>query len=361
MSTTRADLASAWLPEDYGDLVNLAVQAKSIAANAATFLTTNKSKLNVPVWKSDPGVGWYDELDPIAEADGDAEEVTVVPAKTAGLTLVGNESVGDTDPAIADRIGQALANQIARSVDQAFFANTTAKGPDGLLSLGYSVVSTGGSLTNLDAFVTARYRALAFGSVLTSWIVSPETAEALSKLKIASGSNQSLLTFVEDGIQVCGLPVLVSDQVDAGTVAWGIPKEHTLFVQRTGTEVSQFHNVQQDGRWIRATSRIGVAFVNEPGVVRIVDGPITYALSFGGATGGNATVSLNGLGPSVTIAHNANATAVKAAIVGIDDGIVADDVTVTGSAGEFTVIVPGVLTVNGAALTGGTGASVTLA
>ncbi|WP_239651203.1 phage major capsid protein [Mycobacterium sp. UM_Kg27] len=361
MSTTRADLAAAWLPEDYGDLVNLAVQAKSIAANAATFLATNRAKLSVPVWKSDPGTGWYSELDVIAEADGEADEVTVIPTKTAGLTLVGNESVGDTDPAIADRIGQALANQIARSVDQAFFANTTAKGPNGLLSLSYSVVGTGGSLTNLDAFVSARYKALAHGSTLTAWVVSPETAETLSKLKIATGSNQPLLTFVDDGIQVCGLPVLVSDQVDSGTVAWGIPRDHVLFVQRTGTAVEQFHNVAQDGRWIRATSRIGFAFVNEPGVVRIVNGPITYTLSFGGATGGNATVGLNGLGPSVTIAHNANAAAVKSAIVGIDDGIVADDVTVTGSAGEFTVSVPGVLTVDGSALTGGTGASVTLA
>ena len=52
----------------------------------------------------------------------------------------------------------------------------------------------------------------------------------------------------------------------------------------------------------------------------------------------------------------------KSAIVAIDDGITADDVTVTGSAGEFTIKVPGVLTIDGASLTGGTDdATVTVA
>jgi hypothetical protein len=53
--------------------------------------------------------------------------------------------------------------------------------------------------------------------------MAPAQAEALSKLKVASGSNQSLIQFVEDGITVAGLPVIVSDQVDASTKFWGIP------------------------------------------------------------------------------------------------------------------------------------------
>ena len=65
-------------------------------------------------------------------------------------------------------------------------------------------MDTGGSLTNLDAFVSARYAAQAEGSTLTSWIVRPAVAEALSKLKVETGSNQTLLQFVEDGITVAG-------------------------------------------------------------------------------------------------------------------------------------------------------------
>ena len=80
--------------------------------------------------------------------------------------------------------------------------------------------------------------------------------------------------------------------------------------------------MQRDGIWLRAVSRLGVAFVNEPGVTRLVLSPIEYTLNFNGATGGTATVSVNGFGASATIAFNAAASAVKTAIVGIDDGIV---------------------------------------
>ena len=129
-------------------------------------------------------------------------------------------------------------------------------------------VDTGASLTNLDTFVSARYAALAHGSTLTNWIVSPVIAESLSKLKTATGSNQSLLQFVDDGIVVAGLPVLVSDQVDVDTLFWGVPKAHVMFVQRKGTTVERFPAVYNDGIDIRAVSRLGIAFLNEAGMVR---------------------------------------------------------------------------------------------
>jgi HK97 family phage major capsid protein len=132
-------------------------------------------------------------------------------------------------------------------------------------------VDTGASLTNLDPFVAARYAAKSHGSDLTSWIMSPAQAETLSKLKIASGSNQSLIQFVEDGITVAGLPVIVSDQVDADTKFWGIPQAHVVLVMRKGTRVEKFPNVQKDGIWVRAVSRLGIGFLNEPGVVRGYD------------------------------------------------------------------------------------------
>ena len=44
-----------------------------------------------------------------------------------------------------------------------------------------------------------------------------------------------------------------------------------MFVQRKGTTVERFPNVQQDGTWIRAVSRLGLAFLNPAGVVRGFD------------------------------------------------------------------------------------------
>lgn len=263
--TTTAD---AFTPEDFGNLVDLAVKARSIAARSATVFSTSRDKVTFPVWEADPEVAFYGELDTIAETDGDTGEVEADIYKTAGLVLLSNELRDDSDPAVADLAGAGLANKIGRAIDGAYLGNTTSKGPNGLLSIDYTSVDTGAGLTNLDPFIEARYSAVDAGSELTSWIVSPTTAETISKLKVASGSNQNLLQFVEDGIRVAGLPVLVSDHVDADTVFWGIPKQHVVLVMRKGTTVERFPAVQRDGTYVRAVSRFGIAFLNEAGVVR---------------------------------------------------------------------------------------------
>ncbi len=68
-----------------------------------------------------------------------------------------------------------------------------------------------------------------------------------------------------------GLPVLISNQVDANTLFWGIPKQHVVLVMRKGTAVKRFPAVYNDGTDIRAVSRFGLAFLNEPGLVRGYD------------------------------------------------------------------------------------------
>lgn len=271
MSMIHSTTADAFTPEDFGKLVDLEVQAKSVAAKSATVFGTDKVKVNFPLWTADPSVGWYGELDEITPADGSTDEVEVTPTKTAGLTLISNELKDDSDPSVAQLAGAGLSNQIARSIDAAFLGNTTTKGPDGLLSLTYTPVDTGTGLTNLDPFIQARYAAIAAGSVLSSWIVSPDTAEDISLLKVQTDSNQSLVQFVDDGITIAGLPVLVSDQVDASTLFWGVPKAHVMYVLRKGTTVERFPAVTQDGTYVRAVSRIGFGFLNEAGVVRGYD------------------------------------------------------------------------------------------
>nr|WP_279628982.1 phage major capsid protein [Mycobacterium scrofulaceum] len=269
MAMIRNDQAQSFLPEDFGQMLDLVVQAKSVAANASTIFPTEKQKVGFPLWVADPAVGWYGELDEITPADGDTDEVVVTPSKTAGLTLLSNELADDSDPAVADQIGAALGNQIAQAIDTAYFGNTTAKGPNGLLSLASTAVDAGTAVANLDAFIEARYAAEANGAKLSHWLVAPSIAEELSKLKTASGSNQPLLQFVQDGITVAGLPVLTSTHVDAGTVAWGVDKTQQRYVLRKGTTVERFPSVTNDGLYVRAISRIGLGFLNPAGVVRV--------------------------------------------------------------------------------------------
>jgi len=267
---TDATSAAAWLPQDYGDLLDTVVQEKSIASKAATLFTTTRQTVRFPLWTADPAVGWYSELDTIAIADGSTNEVVVTPSKTAGIDLLSNELVGDSDPAIALQVAQGLANQIAGALDTAFFGNTTAKGPNGLQSLTTAVVDPGASITNLDAFVAARYAAEAHAANLTHWLLPPAVAQTLSQLKIGSGYNQSLLQFVDDGVQIAGIPALTSTHVvGTGISAWGVDASQIRFVQRQGTTVELFDSPQNDAKWVRAVSRVGFGFLNPAGIVAL--------------------------------------------------------------------------------------------
>lgn len=277
----RADQAAAWLPEDFGKLLSLEVQSKAIVAQVSTVFSTDRAKVNFPIWNGGVTTAFFDELDEITPSNGDTGEVVVEPKKVAGLHLSSSELFDDADPDIASQIGKALANQIAESLDAALFANTTAKGYDGLLSLFtpgagsdpdvplYQVVDPGASLANLDPFTSARFAAEAHGAKLSAWLMAPGTAETLSKLKTASGSNLPLLQFVADGIEVAGLPVLTSTHVDAGTVAWGLDKSQQRFVIRAGTKVERFPSVTNDGQWVRGIMRAGWGSLNPAGVVRL--------------------------------------------------------------------------------------------
>lgn len=269
MTMKRTDQAQSWLPQAFGEMLDLVVQAKSVAAQASTLFSTDKQKVGFPLWVADPAVGWYAELDEIALTDGDTDEVVVIPTKTAGLTLISNELADDSDPAIAEQIAAALANQIAHAIDKAYFANTTTKGPSGLLSLASTSVDTGSAVANLDAFVQGRYAAEANGAKLSHWLMSSDTAESLSLLKRQTGSNEPLIEFVEDGITVAGLPVITSTHVDAATVAWGVDKSQQRYVLRKGTTVERFPAVTTDGLYVRAISRVGLGFLNPAGVVRL--------------------------------------------------------------------------------------------
>ena len=355
MAVLHTNTADAFTPEAYGALVDLAVKAKSVAAKTATVVATNKVTINFPKWIADPAVGWYTENSEITETDPTTGEVSVTPYKTAGLTRISRELRDDSSPAVANLVGSGLANQITRSLDAAYLGDTGANRPNGLLSIDYTSVAVENlGWLNLDPFISARFAASAAGSELTSWIVSPTTAENLSQVRVEAGSNLPLLEFVEDGLRVVGLPVLVSDQVDAGTVAWGIPREHVVAVLRQGTEVvaSADAAFAHDAILIRGVARWGLGYLNEPGVIRLTASPVAYSLDLGGASGGTYTLSVNGKA-TAAIAYNANAAAIKSAIVAIDDGIGATDVTVTGS-GPFAIGVPGTLTANFASLTGAT-------
>lgn len=276
MATQHSNTADSWTPADYGDLLNKAIQAKSTAFLATSLYSTNKVKVNFPLWESDPAVNWLAELEEITATDGATGEVVCTPSKVGGITRLSNEITDDSDPEIADQVADALANQIAHAIDTAFLGDGSSgtgstKIPDGLLSTSYSTVDTGASITNLDPFVSAIFKAQSVGANIDRWILDPATAETLSKLKKGSGSNEPLLELVEDGFRIAGIPVLKNAAVDASTFAWGIDSKRTKTVLRKGTEVRKFDAVYVDGIDVRAIARVGFAFLHPASVIRLYD------------------------------------------------------------------------------------------
>ncbi|WP_029116863.1 phage major capsid protein [Mycobacterium sp. URHB0044] len=279
MAVTNSSLQAAWTPDDYGKLIDIVIAEKSIAFRAGTKIMTGAETIRFPMLTADPASGWYAENTQISLTDPTTNELVIVPKKVAALNQTSNEAAEDSNPAVADQIGRAIARSIAKKVDAAFFANTTTNGPSGLLSLtGINVVDTGTiTLTSLDPFHEAKAAALADGAEVSVWILAPDVALTLSKAKqLTSGSNVGLLdtTGVADGVTLAGVPVLVSTDVAAGN-AWGLDSSQVLVVQRTGTKITKSVDAafDYDAVQIRGTARVGFGFSNAAGVVRLYDAP----------------------------------------------------------------------------------------
>lgn len=275
MAVLDSNLAQAWTPEAYGKLIDTVIAEKSIAFRAGTKVSITNESIRFPLLTADPAVGWYAENTQIALTDPTTSEIVVTPKKVAGLTQISNEAAEDSNPAVAEQVGRSLARSVAKKVDAAFFANTTANGPSGLLSAsGVNVVDTGviSNLSNVDVFHQAKADALADGATITVFILAPDVALALSKAKEGTGSNKSLFENVGDGVTLAGVKVLVSTDVPAGN-AWGLDSSQVLIVQRTGTTVTKSVDAafDYDAVQVRATARVGFGFANPAGLVRLYD------------------------------------------------------------------------------------------
>ncbi|SRX93242.1 phage capsid protein [Gordonia sp. KTR9] [Mycobacterium shimoidei] len=274
MAMQHSSTNDAFTPQDFGKLLNTALESESVALQVSSVVKTGKVSMTFPIWDEDPAVNWLTELGTIVATDGNTEGVTVTPSKVGGITRLSNELADDSSPEVAELAVRGLVNQISHAIDTAFVGNTTTNGPSGLLSITPSVVDTGAAITNTDPFVQAVFAAKAVGAKLTHWLMAPSTAETLAKIKKAEASNESLIAFDARGeLSVLGLPVLTLPSVDEDTLFWGIPSDRVVTVLRKDAEVTRskdsgFYNDALD---VRAITRVGVGFLHEAAVVRGYD------------------------------------------------------------------------------------------
>lgn len=271
--------ANAWYPQDHGDLIDNAVRNQAIAGKALSPVSCSGYQIGFPVLDSDPDVSWYAPGATITETDAGTSELIVQPKAAKGLSRVSNESLTDSDPAVAEVIGAGLARQIIEKVDSALFAATVpVNGPQGLMAYAYtSIEATNGvaAVTNEDLFVDAKFTALENGAELSAFVLATDVAKALAKVKVATSDSRRLLDHDAEGnLTIAGLPAFVSRHVAAGE-AWGIDKSQVFLVIRKGTEVELDRSAAfaADSTLVRAVMRTNFAVTNPAGVIRLWNDP----------------------------------------------------------------------------------------
>lgn len=272
MATATTDVAQAFLPDDHHTLIVRPTLQRAIAAECATVATTDATVWRAPVVADDPTASWVAEGAEIPASDATLAEVTVAPAKLAGLTVISSELAADSTPQAAQVVGDGLARDCARKMDQAFFGDLAAPAPSGLEGLtGTATVDAGATFDSLDPFEAAVFEAENAGASLSVFAANPADALTLVQLKDADG-RQLLNTDPANATRrmIAGRPLLISNSITAGTI-WGIPRDRVFLVIRNNVKVdvdaSAYFTSDQIG--VRATMRVGFGFVHPAAVVKI--------------------------------------------------------------------------------------------
>src|SRR4051794_21129370 len=125
MYTTTAGV-SGILPDEIGPLVIQPTISSSLLAQVATTVLTGSTTYRIPVVTSDPSANFVAEGAEISPSNLAMQELLVSPQKVAGLTVVSRELANDSDPAAATIVGDGLARDIARRIDEAAFSGLAA-------------------------------------------------------------------------------------------------------------------------------------------------------------------------------------------------------------------------------------------
>lgn len=276
MSTTTSTAANAWTPEIIDELLVQPLQTESVAARIGLFRSgLSGDRMRFPIVSADPSAAWVDEGEEIPVSEAQLDEVEAPFRKVAGLSIISRELAEDSSPAAADEIGRGLVRDIARKVDLAMFTDAGAKAPAGLAALtGYTQVESPETLTSLDPFIAARFRAANVGAELAAYVLSPADAEELALLKESSASAKRLLTEAagQPGtMAIDGIPVVTSPALTNG-ISWAIPRNSVRVGVRQDAKVDVDHSAffTSDRVAIRGTMRVAIGFGHPAAVVQIV-------------------------------------------------------------------------------------------
>jgi len=278
MTVTNTAAAGLVRPDQVGEVLIEPIRSASVAFQVSTNITTTSASFRIPRVIADAGVVWSAEGSDIDPTDPTIDELVITPSKAAALVKVSQEAADDTSPGAAAVVGDGLARNLARKIDQAYFGNTTANGPSGLLSLSGVQEVDAGSLLDLDWAAEAKSKLENVGSTATAFCASANTVLHLSQLRTFDGattSNEPLLgsdATSATGRTILGVPLysLPAGVIDDYTI-WALDKAKSFVVLREGAqvEVDRSFYFGSNSLAVRAIVRVGVGWPQEAAVVKI--------------------------------------------------------------------------------------------
>ena len=271
---TTTSGATGILPDDFGALVVQPALLASVFAQVATTVQTGSHNYRIPIVSADPTAAWVAEGAEISPSDPTLQELVVTPPKVAGLTIISRELADDSNPAAAQVVGDGLARDIARRIDQAAFAGLASPAPAGLSTLsGIQTYVNASAFANLDFAAQAISKAETVGATVTAFVCSPAVALLLATIKTATGSNAPVLgtdATAATSRSILGVPLYVSQYVAANTL-WAIDSSRAWLVVRDDATVEADSSVffTSDRVAVKATMRAGFGFVHPASVIKV--------------------------------------------------------------------------------------------
>lgn len=259
-------------PDQVQSLVVEPTLAGSIATAVCGHIATSSEVTRIPRITGDPTASWTQEGEEIAVSSADTDEIAIIPAKVAALTVISNELAADSSPAATNIVGAGIVRDLVRQIDLAFFGNLASPAPAGLAAL-TGVTETTGTLDDFDIFVDALAAVADHGGTVAAWVAHPADAASIAKIKTGTGSNLTALSGDPStpGRRIIeGAPLYVSTAVTQGTI-WTLDANSTQIVVRNNAqvEVDKSAFFTSDRTAIRGTLRIGWDFINAAAIGKI--------------------------------------------------------------------------------------------
>ncbi len=358
-TATTVNSPAAWRPDQFTFQPEDVLPDASIlvASSVVGHIEGDQPAMRV-AYVVDDNAEFVDEGDTLDESEPALNEAVVYTKKIAQLVRLTNEQYRQN--MTPEKLAASVARALTRKANLAFLAQTAPVGPAVAPATGIinwaGVVSATGGLTNLDGLVDLEATVRANLAQPGLWLMAPDTWAGLRKLKTGSSYNSTLLgAGTEDAEKMLlGIPVRIVAEMPSKAGVLVDPTAIVSAISPVLIATSDQTYFTSDSVGIRATWRTGHSVVR-PDRIGVFSLATEYTVTLGSPSSGNFTLTFGGL-TTANIAYGAAASAVKSALVALDDGWTASDWAVTGSnGGPYTVTTPGgILTGSGAGLTAGT-------